>query len=529
MPFFKKKKKNQNYPRQSPISVDDYMSGAKYGPLHLNLDQNLQFIQSSFGGSIDLITRRIKITSPKEMEIGLVYIEGIADSAAIQEFVIQSLLEDKEQTSVPPLKSDDSPIKKMAETIMTIGDVSFVKDFDELFNFILSGETALLLENSNEAIIAKTRGIVGRSVGEPLTQNVVRGPQEGFVEQIRMNTSLIRRRIRNPHLRLESKQIGRITKTDVSIMYIEGIANPKVVNEVRERLGSIDIDAILESAYIEELIQDSTFSPFPTIFNTERPDVASAGILEGRVAILVDGTPFVLLAPVLFTQFMQSAEDYYQRSDLGLIRMLRYITFVLALLSPSIFIAVTTFHQELIPTSLAITLTVQREGVPFPAFFEALLMEFTFEILREAGLRMPKAVGTAISIVGALVIGQAAVEAGLATAAMVIVVAITAISSFVLPAYNLAISVRGLRFGFMILAATFGLFGIAVGLFILVLHLCSLRSFGIPYLAPIAPYNNTDQQDAIFHFPLKWRTTRPRLISQLNKTKQQPKASKQTN
>ena len=300
-------------------------------------------------------------------------------------------------------------------------------------------------------------------------------------------------------------------------MYLNGIVNDKLVEEARIRLGRIDIDAVFESGNIEELIQDETFTPFPTLYNTERPDVIAAGIMEGRIAILVDGTPFVLMAPALFTQFYQSAEDYYQRADFAtLLRLLRYVCFFISLLAPSLYIAITTFHQELLPASLLISLAAQREGIPFPAFIEAVVMEITFEILREAGVRLPKTVGQAVSIVGALVIGQAAVEAGLVSPAMVIIVAITAISNFVIPSFNMGITIRILRFLLMLIAASFGLFGVTVGLIAIVLHLCSLRSFGIPYMSPMAPFILADQKDTIFRFPQWALYARPRLISQKN-------------
>ena len=300
-------------------------------------------------------------------------------------------------------------------------------------------------------------------------------------------------------------------------MYIKDIANNKVVEEVRKRLDRINIDSILESAYIEELIQDETYTPFPTIYHTERPDIVSANLLEGRVAILVDGTPFVLLVPALFIQFLHAPDDYYNRADITtLIRILRFIGFSIALLGPSIYIAITTFHQEMLPTPLLIGLAAQREGVPFPAFIEALMMEITFEILRESGLRLPKAIGQAVSVVGTLVIGTAAVDAGIVSAAMVIVVSITAISSFIVSSYNMSISIRMLRFPFMALAASFGLFGIIVGLIALTLHLCSIRSFGVPYMSPFAPYIQEGQKDAIFRFPRWALSSRPHLISQNN-------------
>lgn len=241
------------------------------------------------------------------------------------------------------------------------------------------------------------------------------------------------------------------------------------------------------------------------------------GLLEGKVAIIVDGTPFVLLVPTFIVDFFQSSEDYYQRADIGsLLRLLRYLGFFLALLTPSIYIALTTFHQEMIPNQLLISLAAQREGVPFPAFVEALIMEITFDILREAGTRMPRAVGSAISIVGALVLGQAAVEAGIVSSAMVIVVSLTAISSFVFPSPDLSSSIRLLRFPFMTLAAMFGLLGIIIGAIIMVMHLASLRSFGIPYLSPMGPLILQDQKDAFIRLPLYRLSTRPRLMNQKN-------------
>jgi spore germination protein KA len=291
--------------------------------------------------------------------------------------------------------------------------------------------------------------------------------------------------------------------------------NAEVLKEVRQRLGRINIDAVLESGYIEELIQDKALTPFPTVNNTERPDALAAGILEGRVAIMVDGTPFALLVPALFLQFFQASEDYYQRADFAtLLRVLRFLSFFISLLGPSLYIAITTFHQELLPPELLIRLVAAREGVPFPAFIEALIMEITFEVLREAGVRMPRAIGQAVSIVGTLVIGQAAVEAGIISPSMVIVVSLTAISNFVIPSFNMGIAVRILRFPIMFLAASFGLFGIVISLFAIVLHLCSLRSFGVPYMSPFASFNWDDQKDSIFRLPQWAQYARPRLIAQ---------------
>jgi spore germination protein KA len=309
---------------------------------------------------------------------------------------------------------------------------------------------------------------------------------------------LIRKRLRNPKLRIEDFTVGTDTQTKLALVYVEGIIQPSVLEEARDKLQNIRLTKVLDSSYVEELLEDESISPFPRVFNTERPDVVTATILEGRFAVIVDGTPFVLLAPTLFLENMQSPDDYYQRPVIAtLLRLLRYFGFVIALLGPSIYIALTTYHQQMLPASLLFSLASQREGVPFPAFVEALLMEVAFEILREAGLRMPRGISQTVSVVGTLVVGQAAVEAGIVSAAMVIVVAITAISSFIIPSYTFSTSVRMLRFVFMGLAASMGLYGIVVGLFALVLHLCSLSSFGVPYMSSFGPYIKRNMQDTI--------------------------------
>ncbi len=276
----------------------------------------------------------------------------------------------------------------------------------------------------------------------------------------------------------------------------------------------------MESENIEELIQDETNTAFPTLLNTERPDMTAANLLEGRIAIFVDGTPFVLIAPVTFFTFFQTSEDYYQRFEVATaIRFLRYIAFIISLFGPSIYIAAITFHQEMIPTALLLSLASQREAVPFPAFIEALIMEFTFEILREAGVRMPRAIGQAVSIVGALVLGQAAVEAGIVSSAMVIVVALTGICSFTMPMFNMAFSIRLLRFIMMASAAVLGFYGIALLSLMIIGHLCGLRSFGVPYMTPFAPFVSDDQKDTLFRLPLNMFYSRPEFTSQKGSTR----------
>lgn len=506
------KTKNQN---QNPVQAQNRSKDSKNHQTKLissDLQYNLDHIKKTLGNSSDIVIRDFQAGKNGEIKLGIVYTDGLTDSASIQDLILDTLMVEIRNADLDVAVPDCFEIIK--SNTLPVGGIVEITDFQKLFNHVLSGDTMLLMDGSPKGMALGSRDWADRGVQEPSSQTVVRGPKDGFTETLRTNTALIRRRIKDPNLWLETKQIGEKTQTDVAIMYLKGVANDKTVSELQSRLNRINIDAILESGYIEELIQDEVYTPFPTVYNTERPDAVAAAILEGRIAILIDGTPFVLIVPALMVHFFQSSEDYYQRADIAtLIRVLRYLSFFLALLTPSLYIAVSTFHQEMLPTPLLISLASQREGVPFPAFVEAMLMEVVFEILREAGVRMPRAIGSSISIVGALVIGQAAVEAGFVSATMVIIVSLTAICSFVFPANSMAMAFRMLRFLFMILAATFGLYGIILGLIVMVLHLNSIRSFGLPYLAPNAPFILQDQKDNIIRMPHWSLLKRPRLIS----------------
>lgn len=495
-------------------------------PLNVSLNDNIKQVKQALGNSTDIIIKEITIGPGGGQPIAILYTDGLVDKQVIIG-LMESLMMDTALTK--RLEQDSAAraniVQILKSDVLKNAEIQEVTNFEALYHAILSGDCVFLIDGLPQGLSAGARGWTDRGVTESGTENVVRGPREGFTETLRTNTSLIRRKIKDPNLWMETKQIGRVTRTDIAVMYIKHIANDGIVKEVNARLDRIDIDGILESGYIEELIQDETFTPFPTLYSTERPDVIAAELLEGKVAILVDGTPFVLIAPAPFVSFLHSAEDYYQRADISsFIRILRYVGIFISLLAPSLYIAITTFHQEMLPTELLIGLAAQRERVPFPAFIEAIMMEVTFEILREAGIRMPKSIGSAVSIVGTLVIGQAAVEAGIISAVMVIVVSITAISSFVMPAYNVSIAFRMLRFPLMVLAATFGLFGIIVGIVALILHMCSLRTFGIPYMSPLGPLIPSDLKDTILRLPHWMLNTRPRLLNQQNtiRSKQTP-------
>ncbi len=482
--------------------------------VHADLTANIDWIKQKLGNSTDLSVRQFKISGNTSQHAALLFMEGLADTKNIVETLVKALDEITIQDVLWPISDPDEFIDRF---FVPVASIKKAGDMNTVLSSILSGDTIILFESINKAVIASTRKWKDRSIQEPNNEPVVRGPRDGFVETLRTNTALIRRRIKDPNLWMETLQIGRATQTDVAVMYIKGIADPKVVNELRSRLQSIDVDGILESGYIEEFIEDKTLTVFPLVYSTERPDVIAAELLEGRVAVFCDNTPIVLIVPAMFVQFLQAAEDHYQRWDFAtFIRIIRYIGLGITLLAPSLYIAITTFHQEILPPELLMSIAAAREGVPFPAFIEAVLMEITFELLREAGVRMPKTVGQAISIVGTLVIGQAAVEAGIVSPAMVIIVSITAIANFVLPAYSLAISFRILRFFLMALAASLGIFGILLGLFIIVFHLCSLRSFGVSYLSSFAPFHTYDQKDVILRVPRWAMFSRPRFNQNRN-------------
>lgn len=491
-------------------------------PIPSKVTDVIQNIRITLGHSTDIVTKSFKAGKDGSIEIGIAYIDGLADKVLVQDSIIEPLKTDMRLAELDEEMIKNTSVFDIIEDFdLVSADTKEFKDLKTLYTHLLSGDTIVLISGYDKGFIVSTRGWQDRGVQEPSTQPVVRGPKDGFTETLRTNTSLIRRRIKNTDLWIETIPVGRQTQTDVAILYMKGIANPKIVNEVRNRIKKIDIDAVLESGYIEEMIQDETFTVFPTVYNTERPDAACASLLEGKIVVIVDGTPFVLIAPAVFIQFFQSSEDYYQRADIStLLRLLRFVCLFLALITPSAYIAVTTFHQEMLPTLLLVSLAAQREGVPFPAIVEAFMMEVTFEILREAGVRMPRAVGSAISIVGALVLGQAAVEAGIVSATMVIIVSLTAIASFVCPSFNMAIAIRILRFIFMVLAGTFGLFGIVMGLIIMIAHLVSLRSFGVPYLSPMAPLVLADQKDVLIRVPFWKMFSRPRFMSDSNQTRE---------
>ncbi|MHA7965506.1 spore germination protein [Paenibacillus sp. CAU 1782] len=485
----------------------------RHMPFSSELADNVEIIKAIYNDSVDIKTRTFPLAGSRDAF--LLFIDGMINEQLLDLHVLAPLLQARADAS----KIDFAYISSIVATSQLV----IAASFDDLLRFISNGSVALLVDHLPFGIAVSLPGWQQRGIEEPAAESIIRGPREGFTETLSVNTSMLRRKIKDPALKLSRIQVGRYTQTEIILAHIDGIANHSLVEEVRSRIDKIDIDGVLESGYIEGLIEDHPYSPFPQIQVTERPDVVSASLLEGKIGIMVDGTPFCLIAPTTFFSMLQSPEDYYQRFMISsFIRWLRFLFLLISLLLPSLYVAVLTFHQEMVPTSLLLSIAKSREEIPFPALVEALLMEVSFEALREAGVRLPKQVGSAVSIVGALVIGQAATSAGLVSSPMVMVVAITGIASFLLPQYSAGIAIRVLRFPIMFLSGMFGLLGLMLGVIAIIIHLCSIRSLGVPYLQPLAPMKWSEMLDTFMRGPIWSNLKRPSLTGRKNTIRQSP-------
>ncbi|WP_257984444.1 spore germination protein [Neobacillus cucumis] len=501
-----KKIMSANHKQNKSQIVDKKDMGVLTGILHEDFNQ----IKQLFEGAADFAYRELGINSTTSVII--LFLDGLVDMERIELHVINPLVKQNEK-----LLQQSKPTMDDIKAVLSSAQIVEGTTFEQVIDQILSGGTVVLINGCQKALFLSQQSWEQRSVEEPLTEAVVLGPREGFTENIRTNVSMIRRRLKTTKLKFEYMKIGNLSQTEVCITYLDSIAQFSIVEEVRSRLNQIKIDAIEDSGYILELIEDHPYSVFPQIVQTERPDRVVGNLLEGRVGIIVDNSPFVLIVPVTFFQMMNSPEDYYGRFIMtSFIRFIRYLFLLIALMFPAIYIAVTTFHHELMPTNLLFSVAASREKVPFPAVVEVLLMEITFEALREAGLRLPRPIGSTVSIVGALVIGQAAVEAGIVSAPLVIVVSTTGIASFMFPNYAFTGAIRLLRFIMMFLAANLGFYGILLGVFFIVAHLVQLRSFGIPYLAPIAPFTFNNLKDIFIRAPWWKMNERPEQTGKRN-------------
>ncbi|WP_461205610.1 spore germination protein [Clostridium sp. DL1XJH146] len=477
-----------------------------------NIKQNKKILQNSFNNSIDVVFYEFETISG--MKALVIYIEDIVKKEILDRDIINPFI----------LKASNEETNKdlTFETIKKLFPVTNTKkinDLPEVITNIADGNTIIFIEGVTFALSISCIGWEKRAVAEPASEMVIKGPKEGFIESININRALIRRKIKNENLVFEEMSIGRQTKTKVNIVYINGIVSLEVLAEVRKRLSNIDIDAILDTGSLEEYIEDSHISPVSTVGNTQKPDIVAAKILEGRVAILCDGSPQVITVPHLFIETIHTSEDYYSRPYIATVmRFVRMNAIIASIFFPAFYVALETFHQEMIPTVFLLTMAGANIGTPLSSFLEALLMVIAFELLKESGTRMPKALGSAVSIVGALVLGEAAVQAGIVSADLIVVIAFTAVATFIVPSLNEMVTLY--RFILLILAGSMGIYGITAGTFVMIIHANSLTSFGVPYLSPLAPVNIEGLKDFLIRFPLWTMKKRPEFISGRNKRKQ---------
>jgi spore germination protein len=488
--------------------------------LNSHLQTNLNLLSERLGSNSDYSVREFNIGG-SSIRAAVINLNKISDSTIVQEYVLKPLMMDLRKTNVAELYTSGNFKVFIKDHVLPLSKIDEAEHVYQVIENVLTGSTALLIDGISGSLILGTSTSAPQNFEEPSSESLVRGPKIGFVNSLDENISLLRSRATDPNLRMLSYQVGERNRKNLVISYVDGIADPNLVDEVKRRIEKIKIDDPLESGYIEQLIEDNFMSPFPQVQSTERPDRVIGSLLEGRVAILTDGSSYISIVPVTLSMLLQSPEDYYVHwIPSSLVRLLRFFAAFVALLGPAIYISFLSFHQGLIPTKLAISMAGTREGVPFPPFLEALIMEVVIEILREAGLRLPKPVGQTVGLVGGLVIGQAAVEAGIVSPLMVIVVSLTAISSFAIPQYDAGVALRMLRFVAMFSAAMLGIYGVVMFTLFLSIHFVKIKNFGIPYASPLVPYRPNDWKDLLIRAPLSSMKKRPQMMNPQDQTRQ---------
>ena len=476
-----------------------------------NAKKVIEKTKQLYGNSPDLNTRLISV---KGTNIGVLFLESSSQASTISDFIIKGAL------YAGANKNLFQNIFDALKNSLFNSQLFTIKDYSQFPYFLSSGFTIIVTDNSNEAIIMETRANLDRGVTESTSEPILRGSKDSFTESHSKNLGLIRKRIKDPNLWFDEMKLGRRTKTRISIAYINGIANPKKLQEIKKRLKKIDIDGILDSGNIRDYLIEQK-SVFPQVQSSERPDVACQALLAGKIVIFTENCPFTLILPNVLIDYLHTSEDEYQKSsNITFTRILRIIALIITIFTPAIYIAVTTYDQNTIPDKLLISLAIQREGVPFPTTFEIILLTTIFEIFRESDLISPSSMSAAMSIVGALVLGQAAVDAGIVSPITVIVVAFTSICSLVFTDIDFMNGIRSWRFIFILASSILGIIGILSFAIIWLVKLSSLENLETSYLSPFAPFSKKDQNNAIYKAPEEKLINRPNYISTLNPHRQ---------
>ena len=467
------------------------------------IDLNIKYIKSAYNSSInsDIIIRDFMLNFRNvEYKAFIIYIDGMVNTDSINHFILNPLmLKNLSNTFKGPINQevnsqllkDSISVKKVKKidlldtiykSLVPQNSVKKIENFSKIFSGINSGDCALFVDTLNIAFDIDVKGFKQRSIDAPNNEVVIKGPQEAFVENIRTNTSLLRRITNNENLIIENLTAGNITKTRCAVCYMNNIANSNLVDEVKKRINNLGVDSVISTGQLEQLIEDNENIDIPQMLSSERPDRCGKALMQGRVVILVNGNPYALIAPAIFTDFLTSAEDTNLKVLFAnFLKTIRFIALFLTLLLPGIYISITSFHQEILPTELLFSILAARQNVPFPIIFELLLMEISFELIREGGLRVPSAIGSTLGIVGALILGDAAVSANIVSPILIIIVAITGLSSFAIPDFYFEFHARIYRFGFILLGYIAGFLGICLGLMVYLVLICSIESFGVPF------------------------------------------------
>ncbi|MBM7563890.1 spore germination protein [Paenibacillus sacheonensis] len=465
--------------------------------LSIDIEVNEAHLRQQFEDCSDIVFRSFKLSDGAMLL--LVYLDGLTHVQSVEDNILRPLL-------FNGLPQGEKPVPSLAERMkrewLPLANVQTVDSSDALVQHILRGSLGLLVNGEAAALIAQIPGFEERSIQEPKKEATLRGSKEGFVENLRTNTSLLRRRIIHEDLKMESFTIGSYTQTEVVLAYVKGLADENVLSEVRKKLGQIDMKGIIDSAYLEEWLEGSSYSIFSQIQNTERPDIVAASLLEGKVTLIANGSPFALILPITFWSGLQSADDYFERFVFVILtRAVRYAMTFISFALPAIYVALSTFHPEMVPANLMISIATARENSPFPTVIEVFIMMFIFDALQEAGVHLPNQLGPVGSIIGALVIGQAAVEAGIISTPIIIVISLTGIAAFTIPRYSATMPFRLTRYMILFITGFLGFVGFAYGIIFLLIHLVMLESFGTPFFRPVAPFDGRRIKDIFIRYP----------------------------
>lgn len=477
--------------------------------LTANLKDNLVTIRSMCENSSDILIRQIHI---QDQTVALISCAAMINDLNAYQLVVGPLTRLTKQEAATP----EDIFRFLHEKSMLAMDLNDVLELDMIFTFIMSGFLVILVDGIAEGVALGLQGYKYRGVSEPSSEVNQSGSQEAFTEVAAVNLTMVRRRLKTPALKFEQMRIGKKSNTNIFITYLIDVADSRLVGDIKKRLAKINLDVVLEASYLRPFLETRQKSIFTTVRTTERPDTLCSKIAEGRVAIIIDGTPFALIVPSLFIENFHSVDDYCNKPYFAtFIRIVKFLAFFITVFLPGLYISFVNFSPEIIPRSLLYNIAANQSIMPFSITVEAIIINFIYEIMREAGLRMPQSVGHAVSIVGSLVVGQAAVSAGLISAPMIMMVALTAISSYVLP--SIYEPCAFLRLMFILLGGGFGLLGMAVGTIFVLVNITSLNSFGVPFLSTISPFSlRAAMRDVIYRASWKKQQKQPTKIQDLD-------------